>query len=465
MKAPIQGIFLVFISIFAADIAAQAQNYYAVEFTDKKHNLYSIKQPEVFLSEKSINRRRRQNIPIQESDLPITDAYLYQLNKVDQVEVIFTSKWLNTAIITGVDTALEKIQSSTGVKQVRYIGKRQDYKIYIDKKVKTKSRVPESLHPFYGASANQISMLNGQSLHEQNYYGQGMTIAVLDAGFWQADQLELMPSLQKLPSSYQHKDFVEMDDQVFETSDHGTKVLSLMAANLPGVMVGTAPGADYVCIKTEDMRGEFYLDEYSWIAGLEYADQIGVDVIVSGLGYTFFNDSSMNYSMSDLQKNKAISTQGANLAFKKGMIVVCSGGNEGDNEWRYVSCPGDGEFVLSVGAVDEAGNLTRFSSQFTEIRNCIKPDITAPGEDVYLASVSGKDYIESGAGTSYSAPITAGLVAALWGAFPELSNHQIITAVKKSAKSRKNRLPDFELAYQLLKKMNMQTYSTLRISN
>lgn len=458
MKAHMSQLLFVLLLLLPAAAFARAQNYYAVQFSDKKHNTYSLNKPQEFLSDKAINRRIRQNIPIAETDLPITQGYLYQLNKIENVRVVFVSRWLNTAIVECNDTELEEIQSGLGVASVHYIGKRQDYQIIINEKVKEKSRAPVSDNSFYGASEAQITMVNGHKLHEKKYFGQGMTVAVLDAGFWQADQLELMPELQNVPS-YAHKDFVDMDDDVFNSSAHGTKVLSVMAANLPGVMVGTAPSAEYVCIRTEDMRGEFYLDEYSWIAGLEYADQIGADVIVSGLGYTLFNDSKMNYSHADLQDNKAISSRGANIAFTKGMIIVCSGGNEGDNDWKYVSCPGDASSVLSVGAVTPTGELAPFSSRFTEIRENIKPDITAPGQDIYVAAVKGRDYITTGTGTSYAAPIAAGLATALWGAFPSMTNQQVTAAIRQSAEGRKNLLPDFEKAYRILQEANSLSLS------
>lgn len=358
---------------------------------------------------------------------------------------------MNTAIIICPENIQSDLEKLSFVKKVFYVGTVSDYDYLITEK-KKKRKIPKlGSNSLYGKGQNQIDMFNGVFLHNKNNRGKGITIAVLDGGFWRADDLKILQKAQSSSSRLRNRDFVNRDGNVFESSAHGTEVLSIMAANLPGVMVGTAPDADYVCLKTEDIRSEFWLDEYTWVVGLEYADYIGVDIVVSGLGYTVFNDASMDYTHDNLHENNAISTRAANIAFEKGMIIVCSAGNEGENDWKYVCCPADGKGVLAVGAVNELGKRTSFASLTHEIGGITKPDINALGENVVVASVVGKELTKKTRGSSYSAPIIAGLAASLWSAFPECSNQNILDAIKLSAKENGNSgLPDFMEAYKIL---------------
>ncbi len=446
-----QAYLLILTCLFAGVLSAKTSNYYAVKFLDKEHNLYTIDKPLDFLSEKALSRREKQGLEVTAIDLPITTGYLYQV-KLRGAKVIYTSKWLNTAIITCPETIRSELEKLYFVKEIIYVGKGSNHDIVITEK-KKKRRIPKrDIHAFYGKGQNQIDMLNGGYIHNKGKRGRGITIAVLDGGFWRTDDLKVLRGVQKSSARFANRDIVNRDRHVFESSAHGTEVLSVMAANLPGVMVGTAPDADYICLKTEDVRGEFWLDEYTWVVGLEFADSVGVDLIVSSLGYTTFNDSSMDYTYDDLQKNNSISTRAANIAFDKGMIIICSAGNEGENDWKYVSCPADGKGVLAVGAVNNLGERALFASLSYQIGGVMKPDVNALGTNVTVASVIGKNLTKETSGSSYSAPIIAGLVASLWSAFPEFSNQTILDAVKLSTQKSGNdfRLPDFEYAYKIL---------------
>lgn len=445
--------FIAFIFVFLfffSPISAKLNNYYAIKFTDKNHNTFQLNNPEEFLSIKALIRREKQNIRVSETDLPITPGYLYQIKKKG-AKLIHTSRWLNTAIVTCPADFLPYIEELYFVEEILFVGKDTGFDNVITDKKKKRKIPKQSLNSVYGKGHKQIDMLNGIDLHDKDKRGKGITIAVLDAGFWRADDIKMLHRVQASYAHSNNRDFVNRDRQVFESSAHGTEVLSVMAADLPGVLVGTAPDASFVCIKTEDIRGEFWLDEYNWVAGLEYADSIGVDLVVSSLGYTTFNDAKMNYNYDDLVKNKAISTRAANIAYTKGMIIVCSAGNEGNNNWKYVSCPADGKGVLAVGAVDISGQKTSFSSLPYEINGLLKPDVSALGQSVYVASVKGKDLTKKARGTSYAAPIIGGLTASLWSAFPDCSNQTILDAIRLSAAENETKgLPDFARAYEIL---------------
>lgn len=448
-------------TISLSTAAAEKTYYYAIEFIDKNHNFYTLDKPAEFLSPRALKRRKKQNIKLTAVDLPLSTRYIYQIEQRG-AHILHRSKWLNTVIITCTKEDLEKIKNLSFVKEVGKAGRSADYEILITERKKKKAKTDPAPNP-YGDAFHQINMLGGIALHDKNHRGAGMLIAVLDAGFWRADDLPIFGKIQENPYFRKSTDFVAGVENVFDTSEHGTEVLSVMAADLPGTMVGTAPDAAYVLLKTEDLRGEYHLDEYTWVAGMEYADSLGADIAVSGLGYTRFDDPTMNYTFADLGKNKAISTRGAEIATAAGMIVVCSAGNEGENDWQNVSCPADGSGVLAVGARNLYGKRSAFSSRICELNGRMKPDVDALGEQVAVAAVAGAAQVRRGRGTSYSAPIVAGLVASLWSAFPTADNESILNAVRLSAAAEYgNRpgFPDFNRAFCLLagEKKEMFTY-------
>ncbi|RMG80890.1 MAG: hypothetical protein D6714_13890 [Bacteroidetes bacterium] len=438
-----------------------AQNHpcYFVEFWDKQNNHFELSNPSAFLSEKAIERRQRQGIPIAVSDLPVSPYYLDQLHQFD-LQITHTSRWLNGAVVRCTEVVARQLRQLPFVRSVKFIGIKRGQEMSLPPPQRPgKSHKKGNENSPYGSAFHQIHMLNGDWLHNRGARGQDMVVAVLDGGFWMTDQLELLATARQSAFFRLSRDFTGTRNGVFESTAHGTRVLSIMAANQPGIMVGTAPAAQYVCLKTEDVGGEYQLDEYNWVVGLEYADSLGVDVVVSALGYTTFEDKDMNYDVEDLKNNAAISTQAANIAFQKGMIIVSSAGNEATNSWKYVSCPADGRQVLSVGAVDERGHRSGFSSLPATINGMVKPEIAALGESVTVAAVQGRYLTEKAHGTSYSAPIVGGLVAALWSAFPLAKNEQILEAVRASAQKDGQAgygLPDFRRAYAYLSEKGLQ---------
>lgn len=446
--------------LYALVSDAHSVDCFAVQFIDKENNTFSVKHPEHFLSAKAIQRRKQQNKPITESDLPVSSVYLERLGRFN-LEVLYASKWLNTAVVICDQSLADHLQKLPFVKSIRYIGKKSTIQPTLAKKGRLRKRKSKKIDQFYGHAKRQIQMLNGDWLHEKGHQGTEITVAILDAGFLLSDKLSLLQNATHHQNTTQHKDFVDLDNSVFETCDHGTKVLSVMAANSPGLMVGTAPAAQFICLKTEDIRGEFLLDEYNWAVGIEYADSIGAHLAVSGLGYTFFDDQRMSYVHEDLNQNTAISTQIANLAYKKGMIVVVSAGNEGDNEWKYVSFPANAKGTLSVGAVDVEGQALYFSSKEKVLAGMSKPDVIALGKDVTVACVFGKNSTERAMGSSYSAPLVGGLVASLWSAFPEVSNKDIVAAVQYSKGQKGSKLPNFQIAYHYLNNLTTTPSTTL----
>ena len=431
---------------------------YLIEFTDKINSPYSIDNPSEFLSERAIERRKRHNIPINSLDFPVNPDYIQALNSFT-LDIIHTSKWLNVALVLADETIMERIERLRFVKSVTYVGKNSGARLILRRSGKARDESPagEKTEDEYGFSDFQNTSINVTSLHDQTYRGKGILIAVLDGGFSNAD---IMPFFDKVRSEkrfHEHKDFVEGDDYVYETSSHGSQVLSVMAADIPNVLVGSAPDASYLCLKTEDNSGEYRAEECNWVAALEYADSLGADIINSSLGYTTFSDPSMNYSYENLDGKTSIATQAAEIAFSKGMIVVNSVGNEGNTPWKYLDIPADGKSVLAVGATDEAGYKTKFSSYGPTPDGRIKPDVSALGKNIAVASIYGTK-VKTTKGTSFSSPLVAGAIACLWQAVPNRTNAEIIEAIKLSADraARPNNelgygIPDFGAALDLLR--------------
>ncbi len=429
---------------------------YWVEFSDKSNSPYSIERPEDFLSQRAIARRTKQKIPIKESDLPVNPFYLKSLKNRGAI-IHFSSKWFNASKVICDEQTANEIRKLPFVKNMEYAGKYFQNEITLEHRKPSKNRLKRVFQNHYGFAKEQIEMLNGHKLHNMGYFGEGMIIVVLDAGFYNVDKSPFFNDLRNNGKLLGCIDFVNLKNVPFQSSMHGTKVLSVMAANVPGLMVGTAPKASYCCIKTEDSRGEFRFEECNWLAGLEYADSIGADVINSSLGYTIFNDTTMNYSHEDLDGRTALCTQAAEMAFQKGMIIVNSAGNEGTNNWEKVACPADAKNVLTVGSCNYYGKKTNFSSFGTTKDGRLKPDIVTLGEDIAVASVVNSDVL-SAEGTSYSSAIICGLIATLWQAFPNKTNLEIIDALKSTASHSKSAnpkigygVPDFTKAYFYLK--------------
>lgn len=430
---------ILLIGLFFLQLNAFSQySRYIITLTDKKGTQHALSDPSTFLSSKSIAKRARFNIPYDSTDLPISKVYLDSILSSGKVTIINRSKWLNQVLIQTTDEkALTKINTFPFVKKRLGIGyfplQKNDPSFreeitHIDQLNLQKSTNNTVLQ--YGNSVKQIEIHAGPYLHNKGYYGQGVSIAVLDGGFFNFNTIKAFDSIIKSGRIKATWDFIDNNSQVNDDDPHGMYCLSILAANIPGTYVGSAPGADYYLFRTEDVKSEFPVEEQNWIAAAERADSIGIDIISSSLGYTTFDDPVFNYSYSEMNGKSTMVTRGAELAFKKGILVLNSAGNSGTNSWKYINAPADGENVLAVGAININKQVAPFSSFGPTFDQRIKPDIASVGWGTALISSSGIP--ASGNGTSFSNPNIAGLIACLWQAFPEMSNQEIALAVKKS---------------------------------
>jgi hypothetical protein len=438
---------LFFLLIVPAEIPAQqklAPNVYLVKFIDKKFNSYSLESPLEFLSKKAIARRTKQNIVLKENDLPVSEYYTDSLKKMG-FSIVYCSKWLNAAALYITDSSKLKLLGSFNfIQPVLKTKTFVHYTFLPDKFLKyAEESLIESYSSDYGPSFKQIALHNGQFLHSLGFKGKGIVIAVLDAGFFAVKDYTSLHNLWLEKRVLLTRDFVDKTGNSFYSHSHGSNVLSIMAGNSQGNLIGTAPEADYILLRTEDASSEYPIEEFNWVVAAEMADSAGADIIQSSLGYSTFSEPDYNYSYSQMDGKHAISSIGAKIAASKGIVVVSSAGNEGGNAWRYMTAPADADSILAVGAVDSMGNRAYFSSFGPTSDKRIKPDVVAKGYLTYIQSSSGS--FVAGNGTSYAAPVISGLTACLWQALPNLSNMQIIQAVKKYASQANN--PDTILGY------------------
>ena len=391
---------------------------------DKGNSGASIGQPEKFLSSKAIERRRKRNIPIDASDLPISAEYLEDIQKTGGV-VIAKSKWLNTVTVNVSDEfIIAKYKQLPFVKDVILVweGKRitAPSKNYVDVPQLVSSHSTETILD-YGSAFDNINTNKGQALHKKGFKGAGIDIAVIDAGF-----IGLKGNAAFKNSNIKGaKSFVYENDDPYALDNHGIWVTSCMAVNLPGTYVGTAPEASYWLFRTEDQSSEYPVEEDYWVCAAEYADSAGVDIINSSLSYALYSDPGARYKFEDMDGKTAFATRGANAAASKGILIVNSAGN--DRTW--VGTPADSPNVLTVGSVNRLG-IDQFSSWGITVDGRIKPDVLALGGSASVININGIGEYRSG--TSFASPIICGLAACLWQAYPKLTNKELLEVIRRS---------------------------------
>ena len=413
----------------AGGVWADVPRYkYRVRFTDKSLTAFSIERPEAYLSARALARRERQGIAVDSADLPVCTAYIQAVVREGAVPVC-TSKWNNTLLVASDDSLLAvRLARHPFVKAVRRVwtvGPDAEFPRNEHRRQEVKNRWQKSADP-YGAAAAQIRLHRGDSLHAAGFRGEGMQIAVIDAGFYNADAVKALKGLRLLGV----KDFVHPASDIYAEHNHGRKVLSCLAAQRPHVMVGTAPEASYWLLRSEDDATEQPVEEDYWAAAAEFADSVGVDVVNTSLGYHSFDDAADHYRYRDLDGRVSLMSAAASVAAAKGMLVVVSAGNAGLDTWKKITPPADAEGVLTVGAVDGEGVNAVFSSVGPTVDGRVKPDVMALGEEAAVIADDGS--VETANGTSFAAPVFCGLAACLWQACPWLRVDQLLDLLRRS---------------------------------
>lgn len=399
--------------------------FYRIYFRDKGITGIGEIPGSDLMSPLALKRREKAGIAVPDfKDLPVNRIYTDRISQLG-LKLHTTSKWMNTALFKSVKlidiNTLLTLPFVSEVKLVKSAGTKS-----VDNNKLNFNIIQSELPPYN----TPVVMVNGESLHNSGFIGKGILIAVLDGGFTGSDVITSLNNLRGRHGIRATYDFVNKTKSVFNSSTHGTAVLSILAGSIPGVIEGTAQGADYLLLKTEDVESEFPCEEDFWAAGAEYADSLGADIISSSLGYFSFDDPSLNYKSSSLDGNAAFVTRVADIAASKGILVVNSAGNERGKTWKKIVFPADGDSVLAIGAVDANRSISDFSSEGPSADRRIKPDIAAMGVSVTVqtGSLTGRSN-----GTSFSCPVISGMAACLMQAVPLSLNNDIIEVLHSSS--------------------------------
>jgi len=448
----------IFVSLTSLLLSAQQKATYWITFKDKSNSEYSILEPSKFLSQRAINRRLKNNVAITINDFPVSKSNVDSLSKTG-IRILYTSRWFNAATIEVDDeTIIPKIQKLSFVSSIEKT--RDALNIKSDKQY-SKNIFLESDEEIqvnqseYGKGFTQINQLQGLYLHNKGYKGKSILLALIDGGFFKADEYLGLTKTWNAGRILATKDFVNIGGNGLNENRHGAIVLSTIASNLSDSLIGTAPEASFLLLRSEDSQTESLVECDNWIAAAEFADSAGVDIISSSLGYTTFDDSSFNFTYCNMTGEFARSSIAAEIASSKGIIVLASAGNNGDDLWHYIGSPADSKDILTIGAITSNREKASFSSYGPSADNRIKPDIMAMGKSV-IAELSPGSF-SSISGTSLSCPITAGLTACLLQAFPNATATAIRNAILQSASQFNNPdnamgfgIPDFEKAFEIL---------------
>jgi serine protease AprX len=435
------NLLIVFFLLLSAVESKGQRTKHVIFFTDKNETTFSLSQPSAYLSARAIARRTKYAIAVDSTDLPVAEKYVDSVRLAGSVSILGRLRWMNAVIIQTSDAAaLNKIKSFPFVKKTDSIAYRKvnarltSNKSYnITPSASTSQRqqqvLADSLN--YGNTATQIKIHNGEFLHNIGARGQTMQVAFLDGGYFGYLINPFFDSVRIQNRILATRDFVLNETSVNEDDAHGMACFSIVAGNIPGTYVGSAPNASFYLLRTEDVGSEQLIEEYNWGSGAEYADSAGVDVISSSVGYSTFDDPAYNHTYADMNGNTTIVSRYADLAAKKGMLVVNSAGNEGNKAWKYIVAPADADSVLSVGAVNSTGIIGAFSSYGPTSDGQIKPDVVSVGQGTFLSTSGGT--VGTSSGTSFSGPNMAGLATCLWQLFPEFNSYKIIETLRKSA--------------------------------
>lgn len=438
-----------------SSIALQAQEaQYMLFFTDKDSLAYSPERPLEFLSQRSVDRKNRLQVPITYGDVPVRQAYLDRLEELGG-EVFYTTRWMNGALVELTPDELQLILAEdfiTNHELVKSEGRTNSRKrgssVGTAQRVLRNTNDDETL-----LNGLQNNMLGIDAMHEKGYNGEGLFIAVFDGGFRGVDTVRFFSHIYEEGRMLPGYDFVGNSPNVHRYGQHGTEALSCIAAYEPGVLEAGAYAADFMLCITEESGSETRLEEYNWLFAAEKADSAGVDIISTSLGYTTFDVASMNYTYDDMDGQTAAITRAVNEATKRGILCVISAGNEGNSNWRYVSPPADAPHVLAVGAVSSSRDKVSFSSFGPTADGRIKPDVSAQGLQTIVVDAAGR--VSRSNGTSFAAPLITGFAAGIWQAFPDDSNIEIMDRIRRGgdkALSPDNEtgygIPDFRRIYE-----------------
>ncbi len=395
---------------------AKAQEDAWLFLKDKPSAATYLETPLLMLSQRALDRRNKLNIEVTQIDVPIEKTYLETLKSINGITVLGTSKWLNAVHVQGTQVDIETAKQNLNfIESIEFANKSLNQSAKKGKKIKPnhQNKFNNSMTDFtYGSTKNQIEMLKGDFLHGINLTAKNQIIAVIDAGFPNVNTLQAFQRLRDNNKILGGYDFVERSTNFYSGHNHGTNVLSTIGGYIENEFVGSAPDASFYLFRTENASVEVPLEETLWVEAAERADSLGVDVINTSLGYSTFDNPDYSYNYNDMDGKTTFISRGAEIAANRGILVVNSAGNSGNDSWKYITAPADASSVITVGSVDKDGNISSFSSFGPSSDGRIKPEILAQGTASAIINHIDNS-VSSVSGTSFSAPIMAGLIACL----------------------------------------------------
>ncbi len=409
-----------------------SQQHYFIQFTEKENTSFFLENPEIYLSPKALARREVQQVALDSLDVPVSEVFVDSISKYNVVYRA-ASKWQNGIVLSANIQTIDSIVAIDFVSKIECLDCGSAFRIKNTQQSEGSFSTSEAGNLDLGIPYAQSLGLNGN----------GILSACFDAGFegvdqWQGDisfEYDFLNYSKLLPNNQ---------------DDHGTAALSRMIGQL-----GPADEGRYFLFNTEIIATESRLEEYNWLLAAEKADSIGVDFISSSLGYNYFDNSNYDYTYSDFGTEKSIVSYAAKTASLKGIIVVNSIGNEGNSPWLHSVFPADVEEVVTVGAVDQYGTVTNFSSVGYNKAPNVKPDVMALGKNVEVLNPAGE--VVTLNGTSFSCPQITAFLMLLKEQFPTKSNAELKAALFYSCDRYPNKnyeygygIPDFERASKYL---------------
>ena len=347
---------------------------------------------------------------VDEADLALSPTYLEKVGgQVTKIRTV--SRWLNAASVAATNRQLKALERNSFIRSIDLVASfEQDEPPPLPAATSSRARASvRDIRADYGPSQAQLEQIGVPPLHDLGYSGRGVIVGMLDTGFRKSHQAFRNARLLA------ERDFVNDDGDVQQdlsdpndySDAHGTGTWSVLGGFSPGQLFGPAYGADFLLAKTETVSFERPIEEDYWVAGIEWAESLGAEVVSSSLGYTDW------YTFADMDGRTAVTTRAANRAVNLGVVVVNAAGNERDEPWGHIIAPADGFGVVAVGAVNAGGRIAPFSSPGPTFDGRTKPEVCALGVDDWMAAngADGSDSYRRGSGTSFATPLVAGAVA------------------------------------------------------
>ena len=411
---------------------------YFVQFTDKMGSHH------VALSDIALEKRIKRGIAIDSLDYAVSPIYIDSLRQTGS-RIYHTSRWMNGATIETDSNTIQRIAQWSFVDTV-YVtrqeakGERQEAKGERREAKGERQEVKGERQEGTWLSDPQTEQLHLHLLHEAGFHGQGVTMAVVDGGFQNVNTLSAFDAVrEQIRGIYDTTD--DTDSVTGTTGNHGVKCFGTIAAITPEYQ-GAATAAQYYLIRSEENATESPKEMDNWVAAIELADSLGVDIASTSLGYAMFDDDCFTLSYSDMDGKSTRSSRAATIASRKGMLLVVAAGNEGNQPWHYIASPADADSILTVGAVDMHDSIAGFSSWGPTADGRVKPEVCARGHQTALINPI-DNTVQYSNGTSFACPIIAGMAACLWSALPNASNMEIRERIIASANRYKEPHPQY----------------------